>query len=497
MQEDPSPFNSMLSNFLTGCAGAVVVAGILKLDNFRRRASGNVEIEHDLATLSATLKSGDQNVDEQLTREAPDSSLSRDQKLVGGVGGGDGSANVELGGFAPKGDMGSLERSRNSVRCSAAYETPRAVDEYVAFHYGRECDVLPFADGPQKALHFPTRCAQLCEKHCTAVHALAGPRRALDVGCAVGGGSFELAKFFDEVIGVDSSAAFLKAADAMKEKGSLKYRMVVEGDIIQQNLVAQLPSSIDRSRVSFMQADACALPHDLSPCDVILAANVLDRLPEPASFLTRMKMLVKAGGLLVLVSPNSWLDTWTPREKWLGGMLRDGKPFKTADGISAMLSDNFDLVAQEDLPFLMREHARKYQASDSSNSVVPGGVRDPATTAGVCSTNAPTEASDSSNSVVPGGVRDPATTAGVCSTNAPTEASDSSNSVVPGRLRDPATTAGVCSTNAPTEASDSSNSEVPGRYPLLRPPKDAWQGVVELDGETCGEVLPPRQDESG
>lgn len=67
------------------------------------------------------------------------------------------------------------------------------------------------------------------------------------------------------------------------------------------------------------QGDACALSADLRPFDAILAANLLCRLPEPMKFLDRAKDLVKPGGVLVLVSPYSWLPGWTPKEKWLGG----------------------------------------------------------------------------------------------------------------------------------------------------------------------------------
>lgn len=67
------------------------------------------------------------------------------------------------------------------------------------------------------------------------------------------------------------------------------------------------------------QGDACALPADLPAFDAVLAANLLCRLPDPMRFLGRCPSLVKRGGVLVLVSPFSWLEAWTPQQKWLGG----------------------------------------------------------------------------------------------------------------------------------------------------------------------------------
>lgn len=67
------------------------------------------------------------------------------------------------------------------------------------------------------------------------------------------------------------------------------------------------------------QGDACALPADLAQFDAVLAANLLCRLPEPMAFLSRASTLVRPGGVLVLVSPYSWLAAWTPKDKWMGG----------------------------------------------------------------------------------------------------------------------------------------------------------------------------------
>ena len=68
-----------------------------------------------------------------------------------------------------------------------------------------------------------------------------------------------------------------------------------------------------------LPGDACALPPDLAQLDAVLAANLLCRLPDPSKLLARLPALVKPGGVLVLVSPYSWLPGWTPKEKWVGG----------------------------------------------------------------------------------------------------------------------------------------------------------------------------------
>ena len=73
-------------------------------------------------------------------------------------------------------------------------------------------------------------------------------------------------------------------------------------------------------------------------------------------------------GLVVLVSPFSWLPQYTPREKWLGGRAADG--VASLDGLkNAMTGLNFSLLRLEDAPFLIREHARKFQLGFSCVTV--------------------------------------------------------------------------------------------------------------------------------
>ena len=64
---------------------------------------------------------------------------------------------------------------------SAVYESKRAVDEYLLFHYGKASDQMMYNSGPRSALQFPERCAALCSDFSQE------KKRALDVGCAVGG----------------------------------------------------------------------------------------------------------------------------------------------------------------------------------------------------------------------------------------------------------------------------------------------------------------------
>jgi putative 4-mercaptohistidine N1-methyltranferase len=173
----------------------------------------------------------------------------------------------------------------------------------------------------------------------------------------VGRSSFELARHCCEVIGIDASQSFIRAALEIRKQGQIHFDRTEEGTLTSR-CAARVPPEIDRTRVHFEMGDALKLRATLGDFDVVLAANLLCRLRDPAKFLARLPLLVKPGGQLVLTTPCTWLEEFTPRANWL---CRG--PGATLDGLRAHLDTHFNLVKQIDLPFLIREHARKFQWS--------------------------------------------------------------------------------------------------------------------------------------
>lgn len=234
------------------------------------------------------------------------------------------------------------------------YETERLLSEYLLFHYGRAEDVLPYAFGPRDALGYAERCVgELLDPD-----GLGPPARALDVGCAVGRSTFELARYCGEAIGIDLSAAFIGAAEKIRREGVLAFRYPVEGERMREGR-AERPAGVEPARVRFEVGDATDLRDDLGVFDVVLAANVLCRLSEPRRFLGRLPALVKPGGQLLLCTPFTWREEFTPRERWIGA--REGR--ESRGELCRILDPHFTLTAARDLPFLIREHARKFQWS--------------------------------------------------------------------------------------------------------------------------------------
>lgn len=244
------------------------------------------------------------------------------------------------------------------------YETDQAVAEYLLFHYGLPQEILPFDFGPSTALNFPARCVT----ECVDGSRLPEDARALDLGCAVGRSSFELARTCVEVIGIDASSRFIAVATQLQQNGVIHYPRLDEGDLTILTRASVTPD-IARDRVHFEKGDAMRLREGLGEFDVVLMANLIDRLADPRACLARLPRLVKPGGRLVITSPYTWLAEYTPRDSWLGGFTQDGHPIRTFNTLKNILSGEFRFVRARNMPFLIREHARKFQWSVAEASI--------------------------------------------------------------------------------------------------------------------------------
>ena len=116
--------------------------------------------------------------------------------------------------------------------------------------------------------------------------------------------------------------------------------------------------SIDRGRVTLEQGDAQSIRGEIGQFDAVIACNLICRLPEPMRLLNRFTELIKPGGQLFITTPFTWLEAYTPSDNWLGDGARD-----SFAGLTDALSPAFSLERRWDMPFLIREHARKFQYS--------------------------------------------------------------------------------------------------------------------------------------
>lgn len=244
------------------------------------------------------------------------------------------------------------------------YESDKLLAEYLLFHYASPEQIIP-AGVPEMALYADFAIRTVSQT--LQVDLLPKNARALDIGCSVGRSSFELARYCTEVIGIDFSHRFVAAAKAVRESGYAEFNRCEEGHLATA-LRNFLPSEIDRHRVHFEQGDAMQLRGTLGSFNVVHAANLIDRLPDPLKFLRLLPSMVRPGGQLILTSPYTWLEDYTPQANWLGGFYQNERAVTTFNRLQSELPD-FLLLTTKDIPFLIREHARKFQWSIAQASV--------------------------------------------------------------------------------------------------------------------------------
>jgi len=245
---------------------------------------------------------------------------------------------------------------------ASSYETDALLSQYAEFHYGDSVFGVP--NFPKALADIAIDANQRLGNGCF--------KRALDLGCATGRASFELARAFERVVGIDFSARFIQCGAKLAETGSIRYTLPDEGQLVSyhERRLEALGLADTANRVEFWQGDACNLKEVHTGFDLILAANLIDRLYSPRRFLDDVGHRVKPGGLLVLASPYTWLEEHTKREEWIGGFKKDGESYSTLDGLKAQLGANFELVqGPQAVPFVIRETRRKHQHTLSELTV--------------------------------------------------------------------------------------------------------------------------------
>ena len=209
------------------------------------------------------------------------------------------------------------ETTRHILNDHQGYNAPGMLSAYLWSHFG---DLLDDPDA--------TRAYQVWS---AGFRPTAGD--ALDVGCAVGRLSFELAATHDHVIGLDTSMAFIQKAREILTSKQIAFDLIVEGHLTEpQNY--QFAENRDFSRVDFIVADALALPFRQRAFATTAAINLLEKVPDPLKHLSEINRVLRSQSAMFLFSdPFSWDEAVSSPERWLSG---NGNARYSARGIDTM-----------------------------------------------------------------------------------------------------------------------------------------------------------------
>jgi 5-histidylcysteine sulfoxide synthase/putative 4-mercaptohistidine N1-methyltranferase len=211
------------------------------------------------------------------------------------------------------------------------YDDDFVTGQYLDFHFGPKSE-------------YPAACAAECIEVMREVGQPMG--KALEVGGGPGRAAIELSKEFASVHGGDYSQTFVDLAKKLVSDGELKWKSLVDrtgGQVVQRSTNSK---DLAVGNVSFSKLDAHNLPEE--QYDLICGFNLIDRLEKPSVFLQSLKARLNSGGVLVLSSPYTWLEEFTPKENWLGAFkYGDNDALSTYEGMKEVLqSEGFQEIKQ-------------------------------------------------------------------------------------------------------------------------------------------------------
>jgi SAM-dependent methyltransferase/uncharacterized protein YbaR (Trm112 family) len=148
-----------------------------------------------------------------------------------------------------------------------------------------------------------------------AQRATARVEMALELGCNVGRGVFELARGADLTVGVDTSLEALRRARSLLAGETLSHARRISG-----RYYAPAPIRGERAAAKFelVCADVLDLPFSPARFGRVLSINMLEVVPDPLAYLGVLVELCAAGGELVCCSPYNWQSGFVDDKRRIG-----------------------------------------------------------------------------------------------------------------------------------------------------------------------------------
>lgn len=192
----------------------------------------------------------------------------------------------------------------------------------------------------------------------------------IDIGCAVGRSSFELAQEFDDlVLGVDINFSMLKVAASIMETGQITYPKRRVG-ITYDRREFSLPADKKRTdKLDFWVCDATALPLASESFSLAVSLNLLDCVTSPYDHLKELARVLSSKSCGIIATPYDWSANATPVGSWLGGHSQRSPYQGASEAILRSLLAGGDhpnalaelaLISEQEIPWSLRLHDRSH-----------------------------------------------------------------------------------------------------------------------------------------
>jgi len=183
-----------------------------------------------------------------------------------------------------------------------------------------------------------------------------GRKKALEVGCGVGGLSFLLASDFNSINAIDAELPNITVAKGIQSSGKVSISATEEGKVLNEVVVAAPNHAKAVKSIEFRQADPSCIPAEYIDFDAVVINHVLEKVPAPNSVLGRLdsrRGLVKVGGYLYVLASYNWNSSVTPSSLWIQGQ----------HGLVQRLSPSFKLMESKELVKVQAASDRSFDGS--------------------------------------------------------------------------------------------------------------------------------------
>lgn len=201
----------------------------------------------------------------------------------------------------------------------------------------------------------------------------------LDLGCAVGRTTFELARdSSDLVLGLDLNFSMLRTAVAVMNTRTLTYDRRKCGMIFERRrFPVDFPGA---DKVDFWACDVTNLPFAEASVALGTSMNLVDCVSSPYEHLRELTRVLQPEGAALLSTPYDWSAYATAVESWLGGhSQRSNNQGNSAEILRSLFAGGghphaltgLTLAAEaENIPWTLRLHDRSFMSY--SNHLVVG-----------------------------------------------------------------------------------------------------------------------------
>ncbi|MFO7982220.1 MAG: methyltransferase domain-containing protein [Desulfuromonadales bacterium] len=190
---------------------------------------------------------------------------------------------------------------------------------------------------------------------------------ALDIGCAVGRFTFEMAARSAMTIGIDSSTAFIHQARRLLKEHRHDFMLPVEGTLSEQKSLS-LPKAWHDLNIEFLVADALALPFRNNTFNSISSLNILDKVPHPLAHLRHADRVAADRDSTFLISdPFSWSEDVADPQEWLGGRSQGPFAGRGIDNLRSLMEGADEIIAPwrvdrcDSVWWKIRNHANHFE----------------------------------------------------------------------------------------------------------------------------------------